>query len=159
MTCEHCRRNPCGCVVVSDGTRYAPARRVCGEVFDAGGYPQGCTRAPHEGDDHRSDALVFASDLGAGGPSADLADWLETAKQDLELLRLDLMLFGHYEIRDGRRVPPSEWSRRGPAFASVADLRASGIPSEGSARRAWQLFPWWPDPLSFIGAAANEGRS
>ena len=46
MTCEHCRRNPCGCVVVSDGTRYAPARRVCGEVFDAGGYPQGCTREP-----------------------------------------------------------------------------------------------------------------
>ncbi len=55
MICEHCRRNPCGCVVVSDGTRYAPARRVCGEVFDAGGYPQGCAREPHEGDDHRAE--------------------------------------------------------------------------------------------------------
>ncbi len=59
MTCEHCRRNPCGCVVVSDGTRYAPARRVCGEVFDAGGYPQGCTREPHEGDDHRAEPVAL----------------------------------------------------------------------------------------------------
>ena len=85
MICEHCRRNPCGCVVVSDGTRHAPARRVCGEVFDAGGYPQGCTREPHEGDDHRADALVIAADLGAGGPASEVlglpweipeAEWL-----------------------------------------------------------------------------------
>ena len=37
-------------VVVSDGTRYAPARRVCGAVFDAGGYSLGCTLA--EGHEH-----------------------------------------------------------------------------------------------------------
>lgn len=102
-------------------------------------------------------ALVVAADLGAGGPAADVADWLETVKQDLELLRLDLALFGYYEIRDGRRVPPEKWKRRGPAFASATDLRAVGIPSEGAARRAWRLFPWWPDPLLFIGRAANEG--
>jgi len=47
--------------------------------------------------------------------------------------------------------------QRAPAFASETDLRALWIPSEGAARRAWQLFPWWPDPLSFIGRAANEG--
>ena len=67
MTCEYCRRNPCGCVVVSDGTRYAPARRVCGEVFDAGGYPQGCTRAPHEGDDHRAEVSTAGPALGSIG--------------------------------------------------------------------------------------------
>ena len=60
---------------------------------------------------------------------------------------------------EGMRRFANKVLRRGPAFASVADLRAVGISSEGSARRAWQLFPWWPDPLSFIGAAANEGRS
>ncbi len=109
MTCEHCSRNPCGCVVVSDGTRYAPARRICGEVFDAGGYPQGCTREPHEGDDHMAEPV-----------------------------------------------------RRGPAFASLADLRAIGLASDdaGGWPRMRELFPWlWSDPLSFIGRAANEGQS
>lgn len=50
--------------------------------------------------------------------------------------------------------------RRGPAFASLADLRAIGLASDdaGGWPRMRELFPWlWPDPLSFIGRAANEG--
>jgi hypothetical protein len=49
---------------------------------------------------------------------------------------------------------------RGPAFASLADLRAIGLASDdaGGWRRVRELFPWlWPDPFSFIGRAANEG--
>lgn len=37
-------------VRADDGTRYAPARRVCGIMFDAGGYSLGCTLA--EGHEH-----------------------------------------------------------------------------------------------------------
>jgi len=84
-------------------------------------------------------ALVVAADLGAGGPAADVADWLETAKQDLELLRLDLALFGRYEIRDGRRVPPEDWARIFPPISTGVSL------------------DFTPPPLSFIGRAANEG--
>lgn len=53
-------------VVVSDGTRYAPARRVCGAVFDAGGYPQGCTLdVGHEHpDDHDATPGPCAKTLG-----------------------------------------------------------------------------------------------
>lgn len=47
--------------------------------------------------------------------------------------------------------------RRAPAFASLEDLRAVGIEAPPSAR-VRELFLWfWPDPLSFIGRAANEG--
>lgn len=46
---------------------------------------------------------------------------------------------------------------RAPAFASLEDLRAVGIEAPPSAR-VRELFLWfWPDPLSFIGRAANEG--
>lgn len=44
------RRNVDRVVVVDDGTMYAPARRVCGIMFDAGGYSLGCTLA--EGHEH-----------------------------------------------------------------------------------------------------------
>jgi len=137
MICEHCRRNPCGCVVVKDGTRYAPARRVCGEVFDAGGYPQGCTREPHEGDDHRADALVFAADLGAGGPPS--AEFFAQVEREAELLINDHMMFGRAVVRGGHRVPPEEWG-------SVWPPVSSGV-----------SFNFGSDPLSFIGRAANEG--
>ncbi len=57
--------------------------------------------------------------------------------------RIDQALLGRYVLRDGRRVPPWEW----PPMRIDLELRP-------------YLDAWlWPDPLSFIGAAANEGRS
>lgn len=55
----------------------------------------------------------------------------------------------------GAGGPASEVLRE-PAFASLADLRAVGIEAAPSSR-VQKLLPWlWPDPLSFIGRAANE---
>jgi hypothetical protein len=131
-------------------------RRVCGEVFDAGGYPQGCAREPHEGDDHRADALVIAVDLGAGGPASE---FFAAVEREAELLINDHMMFGRAMTRGGRRVPPEEW---GSAFESGHRQRGAEVGSIGARYVDPELRPYldalrWPDPLSFIGRAANEG--
>lgn len=63
---------------------------------------------------------------------------------------------------EGMRRFANQVLRRGPAFASLADLREIGLASDdaGGWPRMRELFPWlWSDPLLFIGRAANEGQS
>jgi hypothetical protein len=94
-----------------------------------------------------------------GIPSKEAADWLAGASSDLELLRIDHMMFGRAVVRGGRRVPPEEW---GSAFESGHRQRGAEVGSIGARYVDPELRPYldafrWPDPLSFIGRAANEG--
>lgn len=93
-------------------------------------------------------ALVVAADLGAGGPSLEF--WAARA-QELAA-RTDRALLGACVLRDGRRVPPREW----PPMRIVWEL---GHRQRGAEVGSLGVRSWWPDPLSFIGAAANGETS
>lgn len=97
-------------------------------------------------------ALVVAADLGAGGSSAE---FFATVEREAELLRIDHALFGRAVTKAGRRVPPEEWGRR--EWPPMRLVWESGTRRRGSAVGSVGVSSWWPDPLSFIGRAANEG--
>ena len=85
-------------------------------------------------------AFATVEDLQALGiPSKAVADWPAKASSDLELCRIDQVLFGRAMTRDGRRVPPEEWGRVWPPVSSGVS------------------FNFGYDPLLFIGRAAKEG--
>ena len=98
---------------------------------------------------------VFAGDRRTGMTHEAVASFVAEVEREAELLRLDHALFGRAVTKAGRRVPPEEWGRwEWPpmrlVWESGARRRGSDVGSVGVSSR-------WPDPLSFIGRAANEG--
>ena len=80
-------------------------------------------------------ALVVAADLGAGGPSSE---FFAAVERDADVLFVRHVL-------GARPWPPMRLVGESGARCRGSDVGSVGVSS------------WLPDPLSFIGRAANEG--